>query len=35
MQRALQQDPTVYQYDEIYDEMNQKKQENEISCVKL
>jgi coiled-coil domain-containing protein 55 len=25
MQRALEQDPTVYQYDEIYDKMEQKK----------
>jgi Coiled-coil domain-containing protein 55 (DUF2040). len=25
MQRALQQDPSVYQYDEIYDKMEQKK----------
>lgn len=29
MQRALDQDPTVYQYDEIYDDMSQKKQELE------
>ena len=25
MQRALEQDPSVYQYDEIYDKMEQKK----------
>jgi coiled-coil domain-containing protein 55 len=25
MQRALEQDPTVYQYDEIYDKMEEKK----------
>jgi coiled-coil domain-containing protein 55 len=25
MQRALEQDPTVYQYDEIYDKLEQKK----------
>jgi len=27
MQRALEQDPSVYQYDEIYDKMEQKKVE--------
>jgi coiled-coil domain-containing protein 55 len=25
MQRALEQDPTVYQYDEIYDKMEERK----------
>lgn len=33
MQRALEQDPTVYQYDEVYDDMTQKKQEMELSKV--
>jgi coiled-coil domain-containing protein 55 len=27
MQRALEQDPTVYQYDEIYDKMEEKKRD--------
>jgi coiled-coil domain-containing protein 55 len=27
MQRALEQDPTVYQYDEIYDKIEEKKTE--------
>jgi coiled-coil domain-containing protein 55 len=27
MQRALKQDPTVYQYDEIYDKIEEKKTE--------
>lgn len=33
MQKALQQDPTVYQYDEVYDDMAQKKQEVEAAKV--
>jgi coiled-coil domain-containing protein 55 len=31
MQRALEQDPSVYQYDEIYDKMEQKKIETKAT----
>lgn len=36
MQRALQQDPTVYQYDEVYDEMTLKKEseQNKVNVEK-
>jgi coiled-coil domain-containing protein 55 len=31
MQRALEQDPTVYQYDEIYEKMEEKKTETKAT----
>lgn len=33
LQRALDEDPTIFQYDEVYDEMAERKQELEASKV--
>lgn len=33
MEKALKEDPTIYQYDEIYDEIEQKKEEDSIKKV--
>lgn len=33
--KAIEEDPTVYQYDEIYDEMDQKRKESKLSRTDL
>lgn len=29
--KAIEEDPTIYQYDELYDEMDQKRQDSKLS----
>lgn len=30
-EKAVEEDPTVYQYDEVYDEMDQKRKDSKLS----